>query len=251
MSIQAASLIVLPTYNEVDSAPILINNILHFLPEISILVVDDNSQDGTLEAISRILEKVENNKVFFLERKSKLGLASAYKEGFRWGLDRDYKYIIEMDADGSHQVKDLHKMLVHIENDSSIDLLIGSRWIEGGSIVNWPIHRELLSRIANRFARMLLNLPVSDSTSGLRIISSSGLRNIDFSKMETVGYAFQIELVSEFTKSKYFLGEYPIEFIERRHGRSKMNGAIAIEAGYVILKWGWKRLLRIILSKIS
>ena len=226
-----AALVVIPTYNEAES----IGQILHGLKslDVDILVIDDGSPDGTADI-------VRMHKVEVIEREGKQGLGSAYRTGFSIGIQRGYSYIIEMDADGSHQVKDLQKMMEWI---GSADLLIGSRWVSDGAIQNWSKFREYLSKSANTYANLLLSLGVKDTTSGFRIYTSELLKMMEVSTIRSEGYCFQIEMTRRAIARGGSIAEIPITFIERTHGKSKMSFAIALEAVVRITTWGALRLI--------
>ena len=226
-----ASLVVIPTYNEAES----IGQILHGLKslDVDILVIDDGSPDGTADI-------VRMHKVEVIERQGKQGLGSAYRTGFSIGIQRGYSYIIEMDADGSHQMQDLQKMMEWI---GSADLLIGSRWVSDGAIQNWSKFREYLSKSANTYANLLLSLGVKDTTSGFRIYTSELLKMMEVSTIRSEGYCFQIEMTRRAIARGGSIAEIPITFIERTHGKSKMSFAIALEAVVRITTWGALRLI--------
>jgi dolichol-phosphate mannosyltransferase len=226
-----ASLVVIPTYNEAES----IGQILHGLKslDVDILVIDDGSPDGTADI-------VRMHKVEVIEREGKQGLGSAYRTGFSIGIQRGYSYIIEMDADGSHQMQDLQKMMEWI---GSADLLIGSRWVSDGAIQNWSKFREYLSKSANTYANLLLSLGVKDTTSGFRIYTSELLKMMEVSTIRSEGYCFQIEMTRRAIARGGSIAEIPITFIERTHGKSKMSFAIALEAVVRITTWGALRLI--------
>jgi dolichol-phosphate mannosyltransferase len=226
-----SSLVVIPTFNEAKS----IGDILDALKDLDadVLVIDDGSPDGTAEVVR--LHQVE-----VVQRESKQGLGNAYRTGFSIGLARGYTYIIQMDADGSHQVSDLINMMEWI---GSSDLLIGSRWIQDGSISNWSKAREYLSRTANRYANVMLGLKVKDSTSGFRIYESALLKKMDLSTIKSEGYCFQIEMARRAVASGGSVAEIPINFIERTHGKSKMSATIAVEAVFRITWWAFLRMI--------
>ena len=236
-------LIIVPTYNELVSAPLLVWRIFKYLPESNILVVDDGSPDKTGDAIRELQQ--EFHALHLLERKTKLGLGSAYRLGFTWGLDQGYEELIEMDADLSHRVRDLKKMIEAKELQPNTDLVIGSRWVPGGKTENWSKSRELLSRAANLYVRAMLGLGVRDSTAGFRIYSSSILKKLNLEAIKIEGYSFQIEM----TRAVYKLGgkiiEVPITFRERENGVSKMSKKIVGEAIILVTLWGLKRFLRV------
>jgi dolichol-phosphate mannosyltransferase len=201
--------------------------------DVDVLVIDDGSPDGTADIV-----RARNIEV--IEREGKQGLGSAYRTGFSIALERGYTYVIEMDADGSHQVKDLKKMMEWI---GSADLLIGSRWVSDGSIENWSKFREYLSKSANRYANLLLSLGVKDTTSGFRIYTSALLKKMEIATIRSEGYCFQIEMTRRAISRGGSIAEVPITFIERAHGKSKMSFAIALEAVVRITAWGALRLI--------
>ena len=226
-----SSLVVIPTYNEAES----IGEILAALKPLDcdVLVIDDGSPDGTAQI-------VRNLGIEVIEREGKQGLGSAYRTGFSIGLDRGYTYIIQMDADGSHQVVDLEKMMDWID---SADLLIGSRWIKDGGIANWSKFRQYLSKSANIYANLLLSLGVKDATAGFRIYTSALLKKMEISTIRSEGYCFQIEMTRRAIARGGSVAEVPITFIERAHGVSKMSFTIALEAVLRITAWGALRLI--------
>jgi dolichol-phosphate mannosyltransferase len=201
--------------------------------DLDVLVIDDGSPDGTADV-------VRMHHVEVVQRESKQGLGSAYRTGFSIGLARGYTYIIQMDADGSHQVHDLKNMMEWI---GSSDLLIGSRWIEDGSITNWSKAREYLSRSANRYTNTMLALKVKDATSGFRIYESALLKKMNLSTIKSEGYCFQIEMTRRAVVSGGSVAEIPINFIERSHGESKMSVGIAVEAVFRITWWAFLRMI--------
>jgi dolichol-phosphate mannosyltransferase len=225
------SIVVIPTYNEVESIGILLDA-LKLLP-LDILVVDDGSPDGTAELCRA-------HGVEVISRSGKLGLGSAYRSGFAVALDRGYANVIEMDADGSHQVSDLVRMMEWI---GTSELLIGSRWVADGAIENWSKFREYLSKGANAYANAVLSLGIKDTTSGLRIYNADLLKRMDISTIRSEGYCFQIEMTRRAIARGGSIGEIPITFIERAHGVSKMSFAIALEAILRITSWGLLRLI--------
>ena len=197
------------------------------------LVVDDNSPDGT-GAIADELAAADPA-VHVLHRAAKGGLGAAYLAGFAWALDAGYDVVGEMDADGSHQPEQLHRLL---EALLEADLVIGSRWIPGGSVVNWPRRRELLSRGGNLYVRLLLGIAVRDATAGFRVFRRSALEKIDLASVESTGYVFQTDLVTRCLRAGLRVREVPIEFVERVRGDSKMSGAVATESLRRITQWG-------------
>jgi dolichol-phosphate mannosyltransferase len=236
-------LIIVPTYNELVSAPLLVRRIFKYIPESNILVVDDGSPDKTADVIRELQQEFPT--LHLLERKTKLGLGSAYRLGFTWGLERGYEELIEMDADLSHRVRDLKKMIDAKELQPDVDLVIGSRWIPGGKTENWSRGRELLSRAANLYVRAMLGLGVRDSTAGFRIYSSSMLKRLNMESIKSEGYSFQIEMTRAVHELDGKIIEVPITFRERENGVSKMSKKIVGEAMILVSLWGLKRFLRV------
>ncbi len=236
-------LIIVPTYNELTNAPLLIRRIFKHIPNSDVLVVDDGSPDKTGDAIRELQQEFPT--LHLLERKTKLGLGSAYRLGFAWGLERGYEELIEMDADLSHRVRDLKTMIDEKKSQPMTDLVIGSRWISGGRTENWSKGRELLSRGANLYVRAMLGLGVKDSTAGFRIYSAAMLRRLDFQSIKSDGYSFQIEMTRAVHKLGGKIIEVPITFRERENGVSKMSKKIVREAMFLVTTWGLKRLFRI------
>ena len=237
-------LVIIPTYNELTNAPILIGRIFKHIANSHILIIDDGSPDKTGEKIKELQSKYPSS-LFLLERASKSGLGSAYRTGFAWGLERGYEELIEMDADLSHRVRDLKKMIEAKELQPNADLVIGSRWISGGRTENWSKGRELLSKTANLYVRAMLGLGVKDSTAGFRIYSAAILRRLDFQSIKSEGYSFQIEMTRAVHKLGGKIIEVPITFRERENGVSKMSKKIVGEAMILVTLWGLKRFLRV------
>jgi dolichol-phosphate mannosyltransferase len=227
-----ASLVVIPTYNEAESIGTILDGLKDL--DVDVLVIDDGSPDGTADIVRK-------HNVEVVERQGKQGLGSAYRAGFSIAIERGYTYVIEMDADGSHQISDLTTMMEWI---GSADLLIGSRWVSDGSIENWSKFREYLSKSANRYANLLLSLGVKDTTSGFRIYTSALLKKMEISTIRSEGYCFQIEMTRRAIARGGSIAEVPITFIERAHGKSKMSFSIALEAVVRITAWGALRLIR-------
>ena len=237
-------LIIVPTYNELANAPILIERIFKHISAAHILIIDDGSPDKTGEKIKELQSKYPSS-LFLLERARKSGLGSAYRTGFAWGLERRYEELIEMDADLSHRVRDLKKMIDAKELQPNTDLVIGSRWMPGGKTENWSKSRELLSRAANLYVRAMLGMGVKDSTAGFRIYSSSILKNLNLEAIKSEGYSFQIEMTRAVHKLGGKIIEVPITFRERENGVSKMSKNIVREAMTLVTIWGLKRFLRV------
>ena len=234
-------LVILPTYNEADNVPVLIPRIFKYIPDCTVLVIDDGSPDKTAKIAKDLAHSYPNLEV--INQGKKGGLGSAYRFGFLWGISRNFDELVEMDADLSHRVRDLSNLL-EMKQRLGADLVIGSRWISGGEIENWSKGREILSRVANRYVRAALNLHVNDSTSGFRVYSAELLKKIDLSSIRSEGYCFQIEMTRAARKVGAKIVEVPITFRERERGVSKMSKFIVIEAMALVTFWGLKRLVR-------
>jgi dolichol-phosphate mannosyltransferase len=224
---------VMPTYNEAENLEWIVGRLRAAQPSLDILVVDDGSPDGT-GAVADALAASDTS-VHVLHRRQKAGLGAAYLAGFAWSLDAGYDVIGEMDADGSHQPEQLDRLLTAL---SDADLVIGSRWVPGGSVLNWPLRRELLSRGGNLYVRTLLGIDVRDATAGFRLFRRSVLEKIDLSSVRSTGYVFQTDMVTRCLRAGLVVREVPIEFVERVRGDSKMSGAVATESLRRITSWG-------------
>jgi len=224
---------VVPTYNEVDNLEWIVGRLRTNQPDVEVLVVDDGSPDGTGALADRLV--TADAGVHVLHRDQKAGLGAAYLAGFAWALDAGYDVIGEMDADGSHQPEQLDRLLRAL---ADADLVIGSRWVPGGSVRNWPLRRELLSRGGNLYVRVLLGIDVRDATAGFRLFRRSSLEKIDLSSVQSTGYVFQTDLVTRCLRAGLVVREVPIEFVERVRGDSKMSGAVASESLRRITAWG-------------
>jgi dolichol-phosphate mannosyltransferase len=216
---------VIPTYDEADNLAWLVGRLRAAQPTVDLLVVDDNSPDGTGDIADELA--ASDPAVHVLHRPGKGGLGAAYLAGFAWALDAGYDVVGEMDADGSHQPEQLHRLLDALLD---ADLVIGSRWIPGGSVVNWPLRREALSRGGNLYVRLLLGIAIRDATAGFRVFRSSALEKIDLASVQSTGYVFQTDLVTRCLRAGLSVREVPIEFVERVRGDSKMSGAVAAES---------------------
>jgi dolichol-phosphate mannosyltransferase len=227
------TVMVVPTYNEVENLEWILGRLHAARPEVDVLVVDDESPDGTGEVAARLA--AADPRVHVLHRDAKGGLGAAYLAGFAWALDEGYDVIGEMDADGSHQPEQLHRLLSALEH---ADLVIGSRWVAGGSVRNWPWRREALSRGGNAYVRLLLGIDVRDATAGFRLFRRTALEKIDLSQVRSTGYVFQTDLVARCLRAGLVVREVPIEFVERVRGESKMSPAVAAESLRRITAWG-------------
>ena len=235
------TLIVIPTYNEIDNIGLLIHDIFRIAYEVDILVVDDDSPDNTSGLVTDLQNKFIG-KLFLLVRKSKIGLGKAYIDGFKWALKKSYKFIIEMDADYSHNPKDLidlHKVC----KNNDYDIVVGSRYINGINVVNWPFSRILLSYIASFYVRIITNMPVKDPTSGFVCYKRSVLESLNLNQIKFVGYAFQIEMKYKAFNKNYKIKEIPIIFTDRVRGVSKLTKGIIAEAVFGVLLMRFKKIL--------
>jgi dolichol-phosphate mannosyltransferase len=230
------TLVILPTYEERDNLSILVPQILALSPDLEVLVVDDNSPDGTGEVADRLAR--EDSRVSVIHREGKLGLGTAYVAGFRLALEGGSARIVQMDADLSHRPDDLRHML---EVADHADVVIGSRNVAGGRVVGWSLRRKLISKGGSMVSRLLLGLPVRDCTSGFRCLSREALRVVDLSRAWANGYAFQVELIHACHQAGLRVVEIPIVFPDRTRGRSKMSLAIVVEASRLVVELGLRR----------
>jgi len=231
-------LVVVPTYNEASNIEALLRRVHAVLPDAGILVVDDGSPDGTADLVEKVA--LELGDVHVLRRTEKSGLGSAYRAGFRWGLAAGYDACVEMDADFSHDPAALPALVAPLED--GYELVVGSRYVPGGSIPNWSWHRHLLSWGGNRYADAVLGLGVKDSTAGFRVYAASVLRRLDLDRIRADGYGFQIEMTYRAKQAGAPITEVPISFVDRVSGESKMSSAIVVEALLLVAWWGLARL---------
>lgn len=227
-------LVIIPTYNESQNIESITNRIRRAVPAADILVADDNSPDGTGRIADRLAESDDH--IHVMHRKGKEGLGAAYLAGFHWGLDRGYGVLVQHDADGSHQPEELPRLLKAI--DDGADMVKGSRWVKGGSVVNWPRSRQFISKGGSLWTRLWLGIPVKDATGGFNAFRASTLRGISLDEVASAGYCFQIDLVWRTIRKGYRVVEVPIEFVEREFGDSKMSRNIVIEALIRTTLWG-------------
>jgi dolichol-phosphate mannosyltransferase len=233
-------LVVIPTYNESENIVRMLHRIHECLPEAGILVVDDGSPDGTADLVKGVAAELPD--VHLLSRASKSGLGSAYRAGFAWGLERGYDACIEIDADFSHDPAALPTLVAPL--NEGFDVVIGSRYVKGGSIPNWAWHRHMLSRGGNLYASAVLGLGVSDSTAGYRCYSAGILRKLDLDRIRAEGYGFQIEMTYRARQYGGAITEVPIKFVDREVGESKMSSFIVVEALGLVTFWGLGRIVR-------
>jgi dolichol-phosphate mannosyltransferase len=228
------TLVVMPTFNEADSLAVTVASLRALPIMVDLLIVDDNSPDGTGQIADGLVDK----NTFVLHRRNKSGLGAAYLEGFAWAIKKNYSTVVEMDADGSHRAVDLPRIL---EAATSADLVIGSRWVPGGSVVNWPWYRKGISKLGNLYARIMLRTQVRDMTAGFRAFNVEFLKSLNLDGVAARGYAFQVEMALRSIRAGGVVREVPITFVERAQGVSKMTTAIVLEALWLVTKWAFYR----------
>ena len=221
------TLVIIPTYNEIENIESLIHQVFQIKIDLNILVVDDNSPDGTGDKVQNLINKY-SKKLFLLRRKQKEGLGAAYVEGFLWAIKYNYDFIFEMDADFSHNPSELLPMLELL--NSNVDVVVGSRYIKGFNVVNWPLTRIMISYLASLYVRLITLMPVKDPTAGFVGYKRNVLISINLEQIKFVGYAFQIEMKYKSWLNGFTIQEYPIVFINRKYGKSKMDKSIILEA---------------------
>ncbi|WP_030548190.1 polyprenol monophosphomannose synthase [Streptomyces albus] len=226
-------LVIIPTYNEAGNIKPIVSRVRSAVPEAHVLVADDNSPDGTGKLADELAAGDEH--VHVLHRKGKEGLGAAYLAGFRWGIEQGYGVLVEMDADGSHQPEELPRLLTALKG---ADLVLGSRWVAGGRIVNWPRSRQLISRGGSVYSRLLLDVPVHDVTGGYRAFRAETLKGLGMDDVASQGYCFQVDLAWRAVKAGFHVVEVPITFVEREIGDSKMSRDIFVEALWRVTAWG-------------
>jgi dolichol-phosphate mannosyltransferase len=234
------ALVVIPTYNEIENIDRLLLNIFSLQREFNILVVDDNSPDGTANAVKKQME-MQPDRIFLLQREEKLGLGTAYIAGFKWALERHYEYVFEMDADYSHNPNDLIR-LYNACSREGYDMAIGSRYVTGVNVVNWPMSRVLLSWLASKYVRFVTGMNIYDTTAGFICYKRAVLEKINLDKIHFVGYAFQIEMKFKTYLSKFKITEVPVVFTDRTKGESKMSSGIISEAIFGVITMKFKSL---------
>ncbi|MAJ43989.1 MAG: dolichyl-phosphate beta-D-mannosyltransferase [Candidatus Marinimicrobia bacterium] len=233
-------LIISPTYNEKENILELLSQIWNINPNYDVLIIDDNSPDGTGSIVKRKM-KIHSN-LHLIERKEKLGLGTAYCTGFKWALENNYDKIIQMDADLSHNPEDIPRLL---KEANTSDVVIGSRYVNGINVVNWPMRRLLLSYFANLYAKIIIGLPIIDATGGFKCFNSKVLKSINLMEIKSEGYSFQIEMNTKTKRNGFSLKEIPIVFVDRTVGKSKMTKKIIYEAAWVVLKLRIENIFRI------
>lgn len=227
-------LVIIPTYNEIENISRIVEKVVGYPDNFDVLVIDDNSPDGTAEAVEKLMTQYPG-RVFLEKRVGKLGLGTAYIHGFKWALQRDYGYVIEMDADFSHNPDDLTR-LYHNSKDKGFDITVGSRYITGVNVVNWPMGRVLMSYFASAYVRFITRMKLRDATAGFVCYRRRVLESLDLDKIEFKGYAFQIEMKFKAHSKGFKISEIPIIFINRQLGTSKMNSSIFGEAVFGVIK---------------
>ena len=233
---QGRLLVIIPTYNEIDALPVILDRVRAAVPEAHILIVDDNSPDGTGDYAQTRTEK--DGQIHVMHRLGKDGLGAAYLSGFAWGLQNNFDVLVEMDADGSHQPEQLRELLAALVDS---DLVLGSRWVDGGGTQNWSRGREILSRGGNTYTRFMLGLDIRDSTGGFRAFKAETLRSLNLNEVASQGYCFQVDLAWRAAQRGLVIREVPITFVEREIGVSKMSRKIVTEALWRVTVWGIQR----------
>ncbi len=232
-------LVIIPTYNEIENIEAIIKAVLDLDPGYHLLIVDDNSPDGTGARV-KALQATLGDRLFIIERKGKLGLGTAYIEGFKYALENDYEFVMEMDADFSHNPKDVPRLLAASQEDG-VGMVVGSRWVKGGGIENWPMDRLFLSYVASLYTRMITWMPVKDATAGFVVYKREALKKMDLDSIRFIGYAFQIEMKYYVHKLGYKIVEVPIIFADRKLGTSKMDTSIVKEAVWGVLQMRFRK----------
>tara|TARA_B100000497_G_C7543731_1_gene328995 strand:+ start:55 stop:777 length:723 start_codon:yes stop_codon:yes gene_type:complete len=233
------ALVIIPTYNEIENIEKMLNTVMALPGDYEVLIVDDGSPDGTADLVRRLMQ-AHGGRIHLEERSGKLGLGTAYIHGFKWALAREYSYVFEMDCDFSHNPEDLPRLLEACENGA--DVSIGSRYVQGVNVVNWPMSRVLLSYFASVYVRFITGMPIQDATAGFKCYKRETLAAIDFSKIHFVGYAFQIEMKFTAWRKGLVVQEVPVIFTDRTEGTSKMSSGIIKEAIFGVIKlkiWSW------------
>jgi glycosyltransferase involved in cell wall biosynthesis len=233
------TLVMMPTFNEIETLERSVTELFKHNSSVELLVIDDNSPDGTGDLADRLAR--ESSKTHVLHRSGKQGLGKAYLAGINWGLENGFELLVQMDADGSHRAEDLPKLIVKASLDG---LVIGSRWIPGGAVHNWPWYRKAISRFGNFYAAKMLGSNLGDLTAGFRVYGKDLLMQLPLQNVAAQGYGFQVEMTRNVLSAGRSVIEVPIHFVERENGTSKMTTAIVLEAFVLASKWGFERLIR-------
>ncbi|MET8473717.1 polyprenol monophosphomannose synthase [Streptomyces sp. NPDC006422] len=227
------TLVIIPTYNEAENIKPVVGRVRESVPAAHVLIADDNSPDGTGKLADELA--ADDDHVHVLHRTGKEGLGAAYLAGFAWGMEHGYGVLVEMDADGSHQPEELPRLLTALKG---ADLVLGSRWVPGGRVVNWPKHRQFISRGGSTYSRLLLDVPIRDVTGGYRAFRRETLEGLGLEEVASQGYCFQVDLARRAVQAGYHVVEVPITFVERERGDSKMSKDIVVEALWRVTTWG-------------
>lgn len=238
---ETEKIVIIPTYNEKENIEAIIRKVFTLPGDFHLLIVEDNSPDGTAQIVKRLMTEFPN-KLHIMERAGKLGLGTAYIDGFKWALEKGYQFIFEMDADFSHNPEDLVRL--HDACVNGADLAIGSRYISGINVVNWPIGRVLMSYYASAYVRLITGMHIKDTTAGFKCYKRKVLETIDFDRIKFKGYAFQIEMKFTTWKFGFSIVEVPIIFTDRKEGKSKMSGGIFSEAIWGVIRMKWRSFFR-------
>jgi dolichol-phosphate mannosyltransferase len=238
---ETEKIVIIPTYNEKENIEAIIRKVFTLPGAFHLLIVEDNSPDGTAQIVKRLMTEF-SEKLHIMERAGKLGLGTAYIDGFKWALEKGYQYIFEMDADFSHNPDDLVRLYEACVNGA--DLAIGSRYISGINVVNWPMGRVLMSYYASAYVRLITGMRIKDTTAGFKCYKRKVLETIDFDRIKFKGYAFQIEMKFTTWKFGFNIVEVPIIFTDRKEGKSKMSGGIFSEAIWGVVRMKWRSFFR-------
>ena len=239
-------LVIIPTYNEAENLRHIVDRVRFAVPEAEVLVADDNSPDGTGEIADELT--AADSKINVMHREGKQGLGAAYMAGFAWARERGFDAVVEMDADGSHAPEELPQLLDAL---ADADVVIGSRWVPGGKVLNWPVHRLLLSRGGNLYTRLALRMPIRDATGGYRAYRMTALDKMDVDTVSSQGYCFQVDLAWRAYRNGFRVVEVPITFAERERGKSKMSSSIVREALWRVTVWGTRARLQALAAWLS
>lgn len=241
MAISSDSIVIIPTYNEKENIENIIRAVFGLEHPFHVLVIDDGSPDGTAQIVKRMMQEEFSDRLFIVERSGKLGLGTAYIAGFKWALERDYQYVFEMDADFSHDPKDLVRLYAATAKEGA-DVAVGSRYVTGVNVVNWPMGRVLMSYYASKYVRFVTGVPIHDTTAGFVCYRREVLQRINLDAVRFKGYAFQIEMKFTAHTFGFKVKEVPVIFVNRQLGTSKMSGGIFSEALFGVMRLRWAAL---------